>query len=146
MFAGGRLCSTFQYPNTASAYFGMGYLALLEAALREEGKEWPRFLVSFLAFLALSGTFFTYSRGEMLILGLVVLLLLFLLPQRIRVELFSGALTKAFPSSILLPLLGHFLHAPRPVPFFGITIARVPIAVFLRGLVAPLERRVAGCG
>lgn len=142
MFIGGRLYSTFQYPNTASAYFGMGYLALLGVTLWEEGKEWFRFLASCLAFLALAGVFFTYSRGGMLVLGLVLLVLLFALPQRLRAGLFLGILTTAFPFLIILPFLERFLHSPRPLPFLGILLAGAIISSSSRGLFEPLEARV----
>ncbi|MCS7243007.1 MAG: hypothetical protein NZ706_10100, partial [Candidatus Caldatribacterium sp.] len=123
MFIDGRLYSTFQYPNTASAYFGMGYLALLGATLWEEHKEWFRFLASCLAFLALAGVFFTYSRGGMLVLGLVLFILLVVLPQRMRAGFLSGILVTALPFLILLPLLERFLHESKPLPFFGILSA-----------------------
>jgi len=142
MFIGGRLYSTFQYPNTASAYFGMGYLALLGVTLWEGKKEWFRFLASCLAFLALAGTFFTYSRGGLLILGLVLLFLLFFLPQKLRVGLFFSILVTAFPFLVVLPLLERFLHTSRPLPFLGILLAGAVIASSLWAILEPLRERI----
>lgn len=86
LFIGGRLHSTFQYPNTAAAYFAMGYIALLTLFLREKQKSW--FLGAiFLSFLSLSGFFFTYSRGGILTLPLALLLLFFLLPRQEKIKL-----------------------------------------------------------
>lgn len=144
MFVGGRLYSTFQYPNTASAYIGMGYLALLGTILWYEEKEWYRFFASCLAFLTLAGVFFTYSRGGILILGVSVFLLFLILPHRMRVGLFLGLLTTAFPFLLLLPFLERFLHAPAPLSFFGILFAGAVISSSFRGLLKPLEERMKG--
>ena len=74
LFIGGRLHSTFQYPNTTAAYFAMSYIALLTLFLLEKKKSW--FLGAiFLSFLSLSGFFFTYSRGGILTLPLALIFL-----------------------------------------------------------------------
>ena len=141
MFIGGRIYSTFQYPNTASAYFGMGYLALLGALLDEE-KEWLRGLTVSLAFLAFSGNFFTYSRGGILALGITILVLLLALPHVLRVKLFFGVLATVLPFFILLPFLERSLRTLQPLPFFGMLFAGSIASLALQGLFAPLELRV----
>ncbi|WP_438316997.1 O-antigen ligase family protein [Candidatus Caldatribacterium sp. SIUC1] len=141
MFEGGRLHATFQYPNTASAYLGAGYLALLGITLGEQKTEGLSFLASFLAFLALAGTFFTYSRGGLLILALVLLALLFSFPQKIRAGLFSGILATALPFFVLLPFLERFLRALQPLPFWGMLFLGAFASASFRGLLEPLERK-----
>jgi hypothetical protein len=142
MFEGGRLYSTFQYPNTASAYLGAGYLALLGVTLEKGKTEGLSFLATFLALLALAGTFFTYSRGGILVLALVLLFLLFFFPQKIRASLFSGILATALPFFILLPFLERFLRTPQPLPFWGILFAGALASASFRGLLDPLEQRL----
>jgi O-antigen ligase len=142
MFEGGRLHATFQYPNTASAYLGAGYLALLGVTLEERKTEGLNFLASFLAFLALAGTFFTYSRGGLLLLALVLLFLLFFFPQKLRAGLFSGILATVLPFVILLPFLERFLRALQPLPFWGILLVGAFASASFRGLLEPLERRL----
>ncbi|WP_427365283.1 O-antigen ligase family protein [Candidatus Caldatribacterium saccharofermentans] len=142
MFEGGRLHSTLQYPNTASAYLGAGYLALLGITLEEGKTEGLNFLASFLAFLALAGTFFTYSRGGLLLLALMLLFLLLFFPQKIRAGLFSGILATALPFFVLLPLLERFLRALQPLPFWGILLVGAFASASFRGLLEPLERRL----
>ena len=86
LFIGGRLHSTFQYPNTTAAYFAMSYIALLTLFLLEKKKSW--FLGAiFLSFLSLSGFFFTYSRGGILTLPLALIFLFLLLPRREKIQL-----------------------------------------------------------
>nr|MDW8082160.1 O-antigen ligase family protein [Candidatus Calescibacterium sp.] len=142
MFMGGRLYATLQYPNAASAYLGMGYLALLGATFWEEKGERFRFLSSCLAFLSLSGAFFTYSRGGILVLGLILLVLLFILPQRMKAGLFLGIFATAFPFLAVLPFLERFLHGLKPLPFFGILAAGALISSSLRELLEPLEENM----
>ncbi|MCS7241095.1 O-antigen ligase family protein [Candidatus Caldatribacterium sp.] len=142
LFLGGRLYSTFQYPNTASAYFGMGYLSLLGLLLWEGENENLQNLASFLAFLVFGGVFFTYSRGGLFALGLVLLLLFFFLPHRLRVSLFSGALATLLPFVALLPLLERFLHIRQPLPFWGIFLSGSLITLALQGILTPLKRRL----
>ena len=142
MFEGGRLHATFQYPNTASAYLGAGYLALLGLALEEGKTEGLNFMASFLAFFALAGTFFTYSRGGLLLLALVLLFLLFFFPQKIRAGLFSGILATALPFFVLLPFLERFLRALQPLPFWGILFLGALASASFRGLLEPLEQRL----
>jgi len=142
MFEGGRLHATFQYPNTASAYLGAGYLALLGVTLEERKTEGVNFLASFLAFLALAGTFFTYSRGGLLLLALMLLFLLLFFPQKLRAGLFSGILATVLPFVILLPFLERFLRALQPLPFWGILLVGAFASASFRGLLEPLERRL----
>ena len=142
MFEGGRLHSTFQYPNTASAYLGAGYLALLGVTLEERKTEGLNFLASFLAFFALAGTFFTYSRGGLLILAMILLFLLLFFPQKIRAGLFSGILATALPFFVLLPFLERFLRALQLLPFWGILLVGAFTSASFRGLLEPLERRL----
>jgi len=142
MFEGGRLHATFQYPNTASAYLGAGYLALLGVTLEERKTEGVNFLASFLAFLALAGTFFTYSRGGLLLLALVLLFLLFFFPQKLRAGLFSGILATVLPFFVLLPFLERFLRALQPLPFWGTLLVGAFASASFRGLLEPLERRL----
>ncbi len=143
MFVGGRLHATFQYPNTASAYFGMGFLALLGVTLFPEEKPWKKNFALCLAFLVLGGLFFTYSRGGLLVTVLVLLLFLFLLPQKARAGLFVDLVAVIPVFFALSPLLERFLTLGRPLPFFGLFSAGAAFAFALRNTLIPLETWMA---
>ena len=142
MFDGGRLSATFQYPNTASAYFGMGYLALLGASMSELKAPW-RHLSYFLAFLALGGVFFTYSRGGVLALGFTVLLLMLLLPQREKVNFFLSFIISALLLVLISPPLERLLSEKSPL-FFLLLCAGGLLFLGLRYLFTFLEEYFAG--
>lgn len=146
MFVGGRLHSTFQYPNTASAYFGIGLFALFGVTLLPEEKPWKRDLALFLAFLVLGGLFFTYSRGGLLVTALTLLLFLFLLPQNARAKLFANLVATVPVFFALTPLLERFLASGKPLPFFGLLGAGGVFALALRNILSPLETWVASLG
>lgn len=131
LFLDGRLQSPFQYPNTASAYFGLGYIALLGVILKGTPK-WANLLATFFAPLVLGGIFFTYSRGGVLALGWTLLLLLFLCVHRVRVSLFFRILSTTFPFVVFFPFLDRFLQSRLPLPFFFILLLGGIIAVCLQ--------------
>jgi len=111
-FVGGRLASSFQYPNTFASYLAtMMLLAIALAA--ETPRLWEKPLLSaatgfmFLTFL------FTQSRGALLILPGAALLLLVAAPRGTRLEVFwyllaaaTGALASAAPFGAALAAKG----------------------------------------
>ncbi|MGQ9623292.1 MAG: O-antigen ligase family protein [Candidatus Caldatribacteriaceae bacterium] len=143
MFVGERLHSTFQYPNTASAYLGMAFLALLGSMFLNAGTPRRRNMAVFLSFLVLSGIFFTYSRGGLLLFGLILVLLFFFLPHRARVQLGAHFLAVLPMFFVLAPFLEQALKAGNPLPFFGILLAGASSSIAFRSLMKPFEEKIA---
>lgn len=143
MFVGGRLHATLQYPNTASAYFGMGFLALLGVILLPEEKVWKKNLALFLAFFVLEGLFFTYSRGGMLVAALVLFVSLFILPQKARGNLLASLLSIVPVFFVLAPFLERFLASGKPLFFFSLSLAGGILSLALYRVLLPLETWVA---
>lgn len=143
MFEGGRLHATFQYPNTASAYFGMGIFALLGVVLLSDEKPWKKNLALFLAFLVLGGLFFTYSRGGMLVVALAFLISLLLFPPKARASLFTSLVAIVPTFFVLVSLLEGFLTTRKPLLFFSLLIVGGVISGLLRNLLTSLEVKVA---
>ncbi len=143
MFVGGRLHSTLQYPNTASAYFGMAFLALLGSTLLNANTPKKRDTAVFLSFLVLSGLFFTYSRGGLLLFGLILILLFFFLPHRERVQLGAHLLAVLLVFFVLVPFLEQALKTGNSLSFFGILLAGASSSIAFRSLMKPLEEKVA---
>ncbi len=143
MFEGGRLHSTFQYPNTASAYFGMGIFALLGVVLLPNEKPWKKNLALSFAFFVLGGLFFTYSRGGMLVVALAFLASLLLFPPKARASLLTSLVAVVPTFFVLAPFIEGFLTTRKPLSFFGFLILGGIISWFLRNLLTPLETKVA---
>jgi len=142
MFVGERLHSTFQYPNTASAYLGVVFLALLGSTFLNTSTPKRQNVAAFLSFLVLSGLFFTYSRGGLLLFGLILVLLFFFLPHRARVQLGAHLLAVLPVFLVLAPLLEQALKAGNPLPFFGILLAGASSSIASRSLMKPLEEKM----
>gem|GEM_PF-739889 len=129
LFLGGRLNASFQYPNTAGAYFAMGYISVLVFILLEEELSWriPGFLVSF---VLLGAFFFTYSRGGYLTFPLSLVFLLFVLQPLSATRLLTYSLGSV---AIFLPFLSktETLLLQKNPSFFGyLIVASVIFAVF----------------
>lgn len=102
-FVGGRLSSTFQYPNTLAVYVAFMYFLTMGQALIEE-KPIKIGIYGIGLNIFFSALIFTYSRGMWLIFPLVLLLYFILLSTRKKVVLFFytlGSLLVSLPFSFL---------------------------------------------
>ena len=100
---GGRISSTFQYPNTLGAYVGSLYFIALTMLINEENKTLKG------VYGAILGTFvftliLTYSRAMWLMFPIVALLYFIILPNKRKLESLIYMI-----SSALLSLPGSFL-------------------------------------
>ncbi|MDI3522125.1 MAG: hypothetical protein PWP43_307 [Bacillota bacterium] len=111
-FEGGRLSSSFQYPNTFASY--LATLTLLAVALAAETPRlWEKPLLSSAAGFMLLTFLFTQSRGALLILPPAALVLLIAAPRGTRPAVFwhllaagAGALACAGPFGTALAAKG----------------------------------------
>jgi len=141
LFIGGRLHSTFQYPNTTAAYFAMSYIALLTLFLLEKKKSW--FLGAiFLSFLSLSGFFFTYSRGGILTLPLALIFLFLLLPRREKIQLAEVLFFSLLVLLLFVSPLENYLVHKDPL-FFGFLFSGALILTGVIFLLSRVEEKVA---
>ncbi|WP_369019283.1 O-antigen ligase family protein [Thermatribacter velox] len=129
LFLGGRLNASFQYPNTAGAYFAMGYISVLVFILLEEKLSWriPGFLVSF---VLLGAFFFTYSRGGYLTFPLSLVFLLFVLQPPEAARLLTYNLGSAAIFLPFLPKTETLLLQKNPFFFGHLITASIAFAVF----------------
>ncbi|MDI3531277.1 MAG: hypothetical protein PWP60_1126 [Candidatus Atribacteria bacterium] len=129
LFLGGRLNASFQYPNTAGAYFAMGYISVLVFILLEEKLSWriPGFLVSF---MLLGAFFFTYSRGGYITFPLSLVFLLFVLQPPEAARLLTYNLGSAAIFLPFLPKTETLLLQKNPFFFGHLITASIAFAVF----------------
>lgn len=128
LFLGGRLNASFQYPNTACAYFTMGYIAILTFVLLEEKPSW-RTLGFFTSFMLLGAFFFTYSRGGYLTFPLSLVFLLFVFQPQNAARLLTYSLASVV---IFLPFLSkgeELLFQKNPLFFSYLSIAGIIFAI-----------------
>ncbi|MDK2784737.1 MAG: hypothetical protein PWR11_603 [Bacillota bacterium] len=111
-FVGGRLASSFQYPNTFASYLAT-MMVLAVALAAETPRLWEKPLLSAAAGFMFLTFLFTQSRGALLILPAAALLLLVAAPLGRRLEVFwhlvaaaTGALTSASPFGAALAAKG----------------------------------------
>lgn len=111
-FEGGRLASSFQYPNTFASYLGT-MLLLAIALAAETPRLWEKPLLAAAAGFMFLAFLFTQSRGALLILPGAALLLLAASPRGTRLEIFwhlvaaaTGALASASPFGAALTAKG----------------------------------------
>ncbi|MDI3525716.1 MAG: hypothetical protein PWP42_966, partial [Candidatus Atribacteria bacterium] len=129
LFLGGRLNASFQYPNTAGAYFAMGYISVLVFILLEEKLSWriPGFLVSF---MLLGAFFFTYSRGGYITFPLSLVFLLFVLQPPEAARLLTYNLGSAAIFLPFLPKTETLLLQKNPFFFGHLITASIAFAIF----------------
>lgn len=143
LFLGGRLNASFQYPNTACAYFAMGYIAILIFVLLEEKSSW-RILGFFTSFVLLGAFFFTYSRGGYLTFPLSLVFLLFVLQPQNAARLLTYSLVSVVIFSPFLSKGEELLFQKNPLFFSHLLIAGI-IFAFSGELITQLfqKRKVA---
>ncbi len=141
LFVGGRLYSTFQYPNTAASYFAMAYFGLLTFFLLEGHRLWKN-LALFLSFLVLGGMFFTYSRGTFLTFPLTLLFLLLVLPREVKTRFFLVEVVSGLVFVIFLPFLEHHLTEVEGGAFFAWFLGGALLLVSVASLLLRGEKKL----
>lgn len=99
-YVGGRINSTFQYPNALASYLGALFILAIGFLIVEEDKR-KKIFYSIASNIYLFTFILTYSRGMWLLLPLVLIIFLALIPNKRKLEVFLYILIN---SMITLPL------------------------------------------
>ena len=84
-FESGRLCSTFQYPNTLASYVGSLYFLCLAMLMNAEKKVYKGIYGSIMG-IFLFTLILTYSRGMWLLFPMIFLIFFILIPSSRKLE------------------------------------------------------------
>ncbi|NLY46415.1 MAG: hypothetical protein GX053_10595 [Tissierella sp.] len=129
-YNGGRLSSTFQYPNTLAVYVAAMYFltmgqALIEANPKKIGLYGGGMFVFF------STLIFTYSRGMWVLFPILLLGFFTILASNKKVELFFyslGNITIAVPVSFLLM---KYVESGSPTTLWGLYIGGIVLSALI---------------
>lgn len=104
-FTWNRLYGVMQYANTMGMYFGMMFFILITIALSSQQK-YIKVISSAVMFIMLSGVLLTMSRGAILLLPVVYILLFIMLShKKEKIELLLITITPAIMTLVVYNLL-----------------------------------------
>lgn len=107
-FAGNRIASSFQYPNTLASYLTVS--SLIGFALQaDENPPWARRGIAAGLGVSLLTLVFTYSRGGLLVFPIAVVGLLVVAPRPYRRTLVVSILASSIGAGVAMPLFSKGL-------------------------------------
>lgn len=129
-FAGERISSTLQYPNSLAAYLTAAMMISMTLAVQAQ-TLWRRLIYVGITHFLFLPFVLTYSRGAWLLLPFVIVLLILMLPRgsRLRATLCFGVVFLG--SSASLPLFSRGLALSRAPMVWGSYLVGLPLVAVL---------------
>ncbi len=137
-YVGGRINSTFQYPNTLASYLAavfilaMGLLIIYKNKLIK-GLYGALSSIMFLTFIL------TYSRGMWLMFPFVILAYIFLIPNKIKMQSFIYIIANIIISTPGALLFAQYIENKPPLILWAVVIITAMAAGIITYLLSLLE-------